>query len=38
MDGVTILYRNHRGQLVAETVLWDPDGLVHTSVVGYGPA
>ncbi|MBM3660005.1 MAG: nuclear transport factor 2 family protein [Actinobacteria bacterium] len=36
VDGVTILYRNHRGQLVAETVLWGDDGLVHTSIVGYG--
>ncbi|MFA5883376.1 MAG: nuclear transport factor 2 family protein [Acidimicrobiia bacterium] len=38
VDGVTILYRNHRGQLVAETVLWGPDGLVHTAVVAYGAA
>ena len=36
VDGVTILYRNHRGQLVAETVLWGADGLVHTAVVAYG--
>jgi len=37
VDGVTILYRNQRGQRVAETVLWDPaSGLVHTAVVGYG--
>lgn len=36
VDGVTILYRNHRGQLVAETVLWGDDGLVHTAIVGYG--
>jgi hypothetical protein len=38
VDGVTILYRNQRGQLVAETVLWGADGLVHTAVVGYGAA
>lgn len=36
VDGVTILYRNQRAQLVAETVLWGADGLVHTAVVGYG--
>ena len=36
VDGVTILYRNQRAQLVAETVLWGDDGLVHTAVVGYG--
>lgn len=36
VDGVTILYRNQRGQLVAETVVWDDDGLVHTAVVAYG--
>ena len=36
VDGVTILYRNHRAQLVAETVLWDSDGLVHTAIVAYG--
>lgn len=36
--GVTILYRNHRAQLVAETVLWNDAGLVHTAVVSYGPA
>ena len=37
VDGVTILYRNHREQRVAETVLWGDDGLVHTAVVSYGP-
>lgn len=36
IDGVTILYHNHRGQRVAETVLWDATGLVHTAIVGYG--
>ena len=36
VDGVTILYRNHRAQLVAETVLWNETGLVHTAIVGYG--
>jgi len=36
VDGVTILYRNQRGQLVAETVVWGGDGLVHTAIVGYG--
>jgi hypothetical protein len=36
VEGVTILYRNHRGQRVAETVLWDAAGLVHTAIVGYG--
>ena len=36
VDGVTVLYRNQRGQLVAETVLWRDDGLVHTAVVSYG--
>lgn len=35
VDGVTILYRNHRGQRVAETVVWDRHGLVHTAVVAY---
>ena len=38
VEGVTILYRNHRGQQVAETVIWDANGLVHTAVVGYGAA
>ena len=38
VDGVTILYRNHRAQLVAETVLWGADGFVHTAVVAYGAA
>ena len=36
VDGCTILYRNQRGQLVAETLLWRPDGLVHTAIVAYG--
>ena len=36
VDGATILYRNHRGQLVAETVLWGEDGLVHSAFVAYG--
>jgi len=36
VDGVTILYTNHRAQLVAELVLWGDDGLVHTAVVSYG--
>ena len=36
VDGVTILYRNHRAQLVAETVLWNESGLVHTAIVSYG--
>ena len=35
VDGVTILYRNQRSQLVAETVLWGDDGPVHTAVVAY---
>lgn len=36
VHGATILYRNQRGRLVAETVLWDDDGLVTTAVVAYG--
>ncbi|MEZ5231483.1 MAG: nuclear transport factor 2 family protein [Acidimicrobiales bacterium] len=35
VDGCTILYRNQRGQLVAETVVWDGDGLVTDAVVSY---
>lgn len=33
--GGTILYRNHRGELVAETVIFDVDGLVKNSIVSY---
>ncbi|MEX0757370.1 MAG: nuclear transport factor 2 family protein [Acidimicrobiia bacterium] len=33
--GGTILYRNHRGELVAETVVFDVARLVNVSVVSY---
>ncbi len=35
VDGCTLLYRNQRGRLVAETVVWDADGLVTDAVVSY---
>jgi ketosteroid isomerase-like protein len=35
VDGVTIVYRNQRGQLVAETLLLRPDGLVWWAVASY---
>jgi uncharacterized protein (TIGR02246 family) len=37
VDGCTILYRNHRGQLVAESLFWNEDGLVTRAAVAYGP-
>ena len=37
VDGCTILYRNHRGQLVAESLFWNGDGLVTRAAVAYGP-
>lgn len=36
-DCVTILYRNHRGQSVAETCEFGPDGKVVRSFVCYSP-
>jgi ketosteroid isomerase-like protein len=38
VDGCTILYRNHRGQLVAESLFWNDAGLVTRAAVAYGPA
>ena len=35
VDGLTIVYRNQRGQLVAETLLLRPDGLVWWGVASY---
>jgi len=35
-EALTILYRNHRGQLVAETVEFDGDGKVIRSTACYG--
>ena len=37
VDGCTILYRNHRGQRVAESVFWNEAGLVTRAAVAYGP-
>lgn len=34
-DGVTILYRNHRDQFVAETLLFDSEGLVTVGFAAY---
>lgn len=38
VDGCTILYRNHRGQQVAESLFWNDAGLVTRAAVAYGPA
>ena len=35
VDGITILYRNQRDLLVAETVFFDADGLVARSFAAY---
>jgi ketosteroid isomerase-like protein len=35
VDGVTILYRNQRGGRVAETVVFNSDGLVVDSIAAY---
>jgi len=37
VDGCTILYRNHRDQLVAESLYWNDAGLVTRAAVAYGP-
>jgi ketosteroid isomerase-like protein len=37
VNGCTILYRNHRGQRVAESLFWDDAGLVTRAFVAYGP-
>ena len=37
VDGCTILYRNQRGQLVAESLYWNDAGLVTRAAVAYGP-
>ena len=37
VDGCTILYRNHRGQLVAESLYLNEAGLVTRAAVAYGP-
>ena len=37
VDGCTILYRNHRGQQVAESLYWNEAGLVTRAAVAYGP-
>lgn len=37
VDGVTLLYRNHRGERAAETCVWDADGRVARSWVAYSP-
>lgn len=34
-DGITILYRNHRDQFVAETLLFGPEGLVMLGFAAY---
>jgi ketosteroid isomerase-like protein len=38
VDGCTILYRNQRGQQVAESLFWNQAGLVTRAAVAYGPA
>lgn len=38
VSGATILYRNHRGQRVTETFLWNADGKVVRTVVAHAPA
>jgi len=38
VSGATILYRNHRGQRVTETFLWNTDGKVVRTVVAHAPA
>jgi ketosteroid isomerase-like protein len=35
VDGLTIVYRNQRAQLVAETLLLRPDGLVWWGLASY---
>ena len=35
VNGLTIVYRNGRRQLVAETLLFGDDGLVHRGVAAY---
>ncbi len=35
VDGVTILYVNQRGGRVAETVVFNADGLVFSSIAAY---
>ncbi|MFO0744572.1 MAG: barstar family protein [Myxococcota bacterium] len=35
--GVTVRYQNHRGQEVAETMLFDAHGLVRRGIAAYGP-
>ena len=36
VDQLTIVYRNHRGVLVAETLTLGDDGLAHAVSVAYG--
>lgn len=36
-DALTILYRNQRNQLVAESVVFGEDGLVVSSMAAYAP-
>src|SRR3954453_14571593 len=38
VDGCTILYRNHRGQLGPESLYWNDAGKVTRAAVAYGPA
>jgi ketosteroid isomerase-like protein len=35
VDGCTVLFRNHRGQLVAETMVFDEDGRVVEGIAAY---
>ncbi|MEZ4366188.1 MAG: nuclear transport factor 2 family protein [Kofleriaceae bacterium] len=37
VDGASLLYRNQRGQRVAETCGWDADGKVVRSIAAYAP-
>jgi ketosteroid isomerase-like protein len=38
VSGATLLYRNHRGQRVTETFLWNAEGLVIRTVVAHAAA
>ncbi len=35
-EGVTVLYRNDRGQVVAETMLFNSEGKVSRGIAAYG--
>jgi len=37
-DALTIVYRNHRDQLVAETLVFDESGMIREGIVAHAPA